>query len=285
MKFHYGDQLQWSRNLGIEYGAEVGSIDTSPNGGYFRPRLSMAWAANPHTMVRIGVTRQDPGGSTGRWRDGFDNTVFWPYARGQRLHGEIALVQLSHGMTVTAAGFSDRSSGQSLFAVHPSGERKLLVLDGFRISTGGVRVEFNRDFESFSAGAAYTDATGIGLGGGRIWTFNDLVSLLRRERFRMLTTRFNANVRRTQTEFTAVYRWVSGVAGLPIDPYQTFTESNEPTLSIMVAQVLPALRPFGGSVQAILDARNIFEPSLLDGRRFQLAQAPRLVKGGVNIRF
>jgi hypothetical protein len=53
----------------------------------------------------------------------------------------------------------------------------------------------------------------------------------------------------------------------------------------MVAQGLPALPPFGGSVQAILDARNIFEPSLLDGRRFQLAQAPRLVKGGVNIRF
>ena len=57
------------------------------------------------------------------------------------------------------------------------------------------------------------------------------------------------------------------------------------TLSVMVAQEVPALRPFGGRVQAIVDARNIFEPSLNNRSHYQLAQAPRLVKGGVNIRF
>jgi hypothetical protein len=68
-----------------------------------------------------------------------------------------------------------------------------------------------------------------------------------------------------------------------IDPYQTNAEYLDPTLSITVAQTLPTWGTFPGKVQAILDARNLFDPSPNHG--IHISNSPRFVKGGINIRF
>ncbi|MBI4473361.1 MAG: hypothetical protein HY646_11885, partial [Acidobacteria bacterium] len=66
--------------------------------------------------------------------------------------------------------------------------------------------------------------------------------------------------------------------------YQRQFEYNDPTLRLSNAQNLPTRRIFPGKVQAILDARNLFEHSF-GPQNIQIAQYPRLLKGGINIKF
>ena len=107
---------------------------------------------------------------------------------------------------------------------------------------------------------------------------------LTQRRFQSVAARFKADVDATQTEITAVYRWTSAFSVSRLDPYQRMMEYNDPTLSVSIAQNLPTWRMFPGKVQAILDARNLLDQSF-GGPRTQVGQYPRLLKGGINIKF
>jgi hypothetical protein len=100
----------------------------------------------------------------------------------------------------------------------------------------------------------------------------------------MVTARFESEFELTQTTVTAVYRWISGFSLAPLDPYQRFAEYNDPTLSITVSQELPAPKRIPARFRAIVDARNLFEPSF-GSRRTVFAGHPRLLKGGIHIQF
>jgi hypothetical protein len=105
-----------------------------------------------------------------------------------------------------------------------------------------------------------------------------------RRRFQVVSARFKADVDTTQTEITAIYRWTNAFAVSRLDPYQRLMEYNDPTLSVSIAQNLPNWRMLPGKIQAIIDARNVLDQSF-GPQRTQLSQYPRLVKGGINIRF
>jgi hypothetical protein len=104
------------------------------------------------------------------------------------------------------------------------------------------------------------------------------------KRFHVVTARVKTDFELTNTELTAVYRWVSKYAASAIDPYQQNAEYNDPTLSISITQNLPTFGAIPAKVQAIFDARNIFEQPFGSSKN-QLALSPRFVKGGINIRF
>jgi hypothetical protein len=107
---------------------------------------------------------------------------------------------------------------------------------------------------------------------------------IERRRFQSVAARFKADVDATQTQITAVYRWTSASSASRLDPYQKVMEYNDPTLSLSITQNLPTWRMFPGKVQAILDARNLLDQSF-GAPRTQVGLYPRLVKGGINIKF
>jgi hypothetical protein len=283
VRLQYGDSFKFSRDLAFDYGAQLGSIEAYNRRNYVRPNFAVAWSPTSRTKLRVGLTSQTPAiyDVTGG-KNGLGVGAYEPFAPGRRFHGEVVLAHLSERTTISVAAFGDRSETQNVIAA-ARGERKLVALDGRRMTTNGARVELKHDFRTFSAGVSYTNAMGVGLR-RPARSLEELVNNLSQQRFHMVTTRVHANVPMTSTQLTATYRWMPNVSAVPIDPYQTFSESNEPTLSVVVAQGLPSLRPFGGRVQAVVDARNLLEPSL-NGRRIQLAQSPRLIKGGLNIQF
>src|SRR5437667_6587315 len=69
-----------------------------------------------------------------------------------------------------------------------------------------------------------------------------------------------------------------------LDTHQRLVEYNDPTLSVSIAQNLPTWRMFPGKVQAIVDARNLLD-QCLGSQHTQFGQYPKLLKGGINIRF
>jgi hypothetical protein len=103
--------------------------------------------------------------------------------------------------------------------------------------------------------------------------------------FHVVTARLKTDFELTDTELTAVYRWVSRYAAGPIDPYQQMMEYNDPSLSFSVAQNLPTFGAIPAKVQAIFDARNLLEQPIGGSSKTQLIHSPRFVKGGINIRF
>ena len=157
------------------------------------------------------------------------------------------------------------------------------MLDTRNMPSEGVRVNVNRQFRNFEAGIGYTSVTGVGID-SRTAIVDEMQNQLVRRRFQSVAARFKADVDATQTEITAVYRWTSAFSVSRLDPYQPIMEYNDPTLSLSIAQNLPTGRMFPGKVQAILDARNLLDQSF-GAQRAQAGQYPRLVKGGINIKF
>jgi hypothetical protein len=184
---------------------------------------------------------------------------------------------------VSMALFQDRANYRALFVTAGDGRHGLLIMDGKETPSKGLRMFVNREFKGFETGLGYTMASGPGIS-GMASSSDDLRFQMESRRFHVFTARIKADFDLTNTELTAVYRWVSKYAAAAIDPYQQNVEYNDPTLSISIAQNLPTFGAIPAKVQAIFDARNLLERPVGSSGN-QLALSPRFVKGGINIRF
>jgi hypothetical protein len=286
VQLQYSERFQWSDYLVFDFGGETGRVEAAVNQTYVRPRFGLSWVPESRMTFGAGISAQAPATADDpiRGREYFDRTIQVPPALERYFHSEISAARtFSDNAKMTVTVFRDRSGTQAVF-VSSNKSHGLLLFDTSQIPTDGVRINFNREFDGFSAGIGYTNASGIGLMAERSSIWQPLPSRLTPQRFQVVTARFHTQVDRTNTEFTAVYRWISQFAASQIDAYQTNTEFNEPTLTLTMAQDLPTHGTFPGKVQAILDARNLFGASYQSGH-LQLLQSPRFFKGGFSIRF
>ena len=286
LQVRYGEDFQWSDHLVFNYGAEAGRADATSEHTYLRPRFGISWVPRSRTTLSVAASSQAPAAPDDpiRGKDYFNRMVYVPPALERYSHNEAAFAHVfSDSSEFGAAVFRDLTDNQALFITSPDGSRGLLILDTRGIPSEGFRLHLNRQFRNFEAGIGFTAAGGVGL--AKAASRPDEISKeLVRRRFQVVAARFKADVDTTQTEITAIYRWTSNFSASHIDPYQRLFEYNDPTLSISIAQNLPTSRLFPGKIQAILDARNLFEQSF-GPQRTQFAQYPRLVKGGINIKF
>jgi hypothetical protein len=282
----YGEDFQWSDHFVIHYGSEIGRVDGRFDRNYVRPRLGLSWVPEARTTITVAGTSQAPTAADDpiRGKEYFDRTMYLTPNGERYSHSEVSASHIiSDNTEVAAAVFRDRIFPQALLVTAPDGRRSLLVLDSGRDPSNGVRLYINHRAGGFEAGVGFTAASGLALSDAPD-TVDDLGNKLVRRRFQVVTARIKTDVDVTRTEFVAVYRWMSSFSASQIDPYQNMVEYNDPTLSITIAQNLPTSRLFPGKIQAILDARNVFEHSF-GPQRTQVAQYPRLWKGGINIKF
>jgi hypothetical protein len=286
VRLEYGEDFQWSDSVVFNYGAEVGRVDAISDRNYLRPRFGLSWIPGQRVKLSAEVTSQAPAAADDpiRGKEYFDRTLYVPPALERYAHTEATLSRLlSDNMEIYASAFRDQTDSQAMFVSYADGRQGVLLLDTRRSPSQGVRLHLNRRFRGFEAGLGYTAASGLGIGTPAKGSDQVTEQLVRR-RFHVVTARFKADVDTTWTEITAIYRWMSGFAATHVDPYQRLAEYNDPTLSLTIAQNLPTWRMFPGKVQAILDARNLFEQSFGPSGA-QVAYYPRLVKGGINIKF
>jgi hypothetical protein len=219
-----------------------------------------------------------------RGKEYFDRTALLPPGMERYWHSEAGTSHIiSDNTEVVAAVFRDRIYTQTLLVSTPDGRRSLLILDTSQSPSTGIRVHLNRRMKAFEAGVGYTAATGLAIAAPAD-TMDNVKTVMVPRRFQVVTARLKTDVSVTRTEVVAVYRWMSSFSASDVDPYQNTVEFNDPTLSLTIAQDLPVSGLFRGKVQAILDARNLFDHSF-DPNAVQVAQYPRLLKGGINIKF
>jgi len=286
VQIRYGEELQWSDHLVLNYGAEAGRVGTASAVNYLRPRFGLSWVPQPRTTLTLTASTQAPNTpeDSVRGRDYFDRTLIVPPGLERYSHGELGVTRIiGENVEFTAAAFRDRTDTASLFVSTADGRHSILLLDTSNLPSQGFRVNVNRKFRSFEAGVGYTAVNGVGIEGSAA-SFDDMKEQLYRRKFHSVAGRFKAEIAPTQTEITAVYRWTSGDSASRLDPYQRLMEYNDPTLSLTIAQNLPTWRMLPGRFQAILDARNLLDQAF-GSSRTQIGQYPRLVKGGINIKF
>jgi len=286
VQVRYGEDFQWTDHLVFNYGAEAGRVGTLTGVTYLRPRVGVSWVPQRRTTITVAASSQAPATADDpvRGKEYFDRTLFVPPDLERYSHSETGVTHiLSDGLEVSAAMFRDRTDTEALFVSTADGRHGILVLDTSNIPSQGVRLNLNRQFRNFEAGLGYTSVNGVGIDSHAV-SFDEMTNQLVRRRFQTVAARFKADVDATQTEITAIYRWTSAFSASRLDPYQRSMEYNDPTLSLSIAQNLPTWRMFPGKVQAILDARNLLDQSF-GASRTQVGQYPRLVKGGINIKF
>ena len=282
----YGEDFQWTDHFVLNYGAQVGRVGIVAGATYLRPRFGISWVPQRRTTITVAASSQAPatGDDPVRGKEYYDRAILVPPALERYQHGEAGITHVfSDGFELTAAAFRDRTDTEALFVSTPDGQRGILMLDTRNMPSEGVRVNVNRHFRNFEVGMGYTSVTGVGID-RQVTSLDDMQNQLERRRFQSVAARFKADVDATQTEITVVYRWTSAFSASHLDPYQQVMEYNDPTLSLSIAQNLPTWRMFPGKVQAILDARNLLDQSF-GAPRAQAGQYPRLVKGGINIKF
>jgi hypothetical protein len=286
LQIRYGEDYQWSDHFVLNFGAEAGRAGTTAPVSYLRPRVGISWVPQSRTTLTLSTTSQGPVAPNDpiHGKDYFDRTMIVPPALERYSHSETGLTRvLDENTEVTAALFRDKADTQALFVSTPDGSHGILFLDTSNMPSQGFRLTANRRFRAFEAGVSYTGVNGVGISDHAV-TLDDMKAQLIHRNFHSLAMRFKAELPATQTEITAVYRWNSAVPASQLDPYQRFTEYNDPTLSLSIAQNLPGFRMLPGRFQAILDARNLLDQTF-GAQHTQIGQYPRLVKGGINIRF
>jgi hypothetical protein len=285
LRLDYKEKLESFDHIVLEYGAQAGRADQVTTHTYLRPSFGISYIPDARTVIGFSASSQAPsqGDDPIRGKNYFEQ-VYVPPALEKYRHAEVGASRFIADETkLSVAAFDDRIDNQALLVSAPGSRSGLLIYDGRNMPSQGVRVHLNRNFRGVDAGLGYTVVSGIGIA-SEATSFDDVRNKLTRRNFHVVTARIKTDVDATKTELTAVYRWTSDFMAAPLDPYQPHLEYNDPTLSITVAQNLPTFRPFPGRIQAILDARNLLEPTF-GPRRVDLTPAPRFMKGGINIKF
>jgi hypothetical protein len=281
----YTDKFHLSDAFVLEQGAQFGHAEGRASNNYIRPRGSLSWIPNDSTVFNVAASTQAPtlGDDPVRAREYFEQVTL-PPSYEHYLHTEVGATRfLDDATKVSLALFQDRANYRALFVTADDGRHGLLIVDGKQTPSQGVRMFVNREFKGFETGFGYTMATGPGVP-EMASSLDDLRHQMESRRFHVFTARIKTDFDLTNTELTAVYRWVSKYAAAAIDPYQQNVEYSDPTLSISIAQNLPTFGAIPAKVQAIFDARNLLERQVGSSGN-QLSLSPRFVKGGINIRF
>jgi hypothetical protein len=106
--------------------------------------------------------------------------------------------------------------------------------------------------------------------------------------FQVVSAKLDANLLRTGTKISTVYRLAPSRAIFAIDPFQGQLTNYDPNLNILITQELPMLGFLPGQWAAIIDLRNLLDQqtSISDDRQELIASRfHRLVRVGVSLRF
>jgi hypothetical protein len=102
--------------------------------------------------------------------------------------------------------------------------------------------------------------------------------------------KLNGYVPRYKTKWIASYRWTSGQALTPVDMFNASAGQTDPFLNIFVRQALPHFRGMPGTMEALIDVRNLLAQGYVpvvgpDGNTVYLVQSARSVRGGLAFTF
>lgn len=320
IRFSYSETRQLLPDLTLTAGLEVDHLDAVQTASTIRPQMELKYRQSQDTTFALRYASQTPAGEitlleqVGRL-NAFPRITLRNFSpQLESLHHVELSVQKNFGggpsrlevatyvdriENAAVLGFGDIEalgfSGGS-FLPNPAGKGNMLNAGDFR--TSGFRAAYERQLsENFRALVSYAlggallagnpGETGTGLDRQ---VSRDVRSLLRVRRTHVVTGRWMARIRASQTRITTSYQWTSQPVVSQVDPYGQAKAQSEPYLNLSIRHPLPQFSFLPGRVEAIADFRNLlaqgYVPVLQQGEQVLfLVPSYRSFRGGFSLLF
>lgn len=310
-----GERISHHNTLGIgnraklKYGAEVVSAQLGPSTTSLRPSvgldvlISRSLEANFMVVSGTPTNALSTAMAPGSPMDSLNSFPVLMVRNGKPVldggwHEEIGVrYHVAKNSTLEAAAFHDHSSDTPIFGRGGSFSSDYLqdpfssafVYDAGATDSAGARIAFRQKIgDSFDIAAVYALASALAQGQEDIASAGMLRdSLLVRYRH-SVGVHFSGKTRRTGTQFSVGYKWLSGQALTRQDAYGEALYDLDPYLSLSVRQQLPGTI---GSCHwmAMADFRNLlaqgYVPVMSQDGQMVLMSASRSFRGGISFQF
>jgi hypothetical protein len=286
---------------GIQYGQRVSA---------FRPFFSASAYILPEMVVRYQYATSQP--ST-RFSKGFDTapadlSESGPHAtlengrlRLERAkHQELSVSRKFGGNNVHLAVYRDDVRDAALRGMGALDEASANLLpeiysqtfsyNGGSLTSTGVRVVYERElWNNVTATATYATGDVLVADLSRI-AIPSALPTFNSEQRHIFAAKFAGEVPGTKTRWITSYKWTSGDALTPVDMFDSSPGQTDPYLSVFVRQPIPTGDVLPGTVEALVDFRNLLAEGYLpmvgpDGQVLYLVQSPRSLRGGLAFSF
>ncbi len=299
--------LDIGRHATLRYSGEIISAQLGHSTQTIRPgaelvvRISDNWLANVMVISGGAASPLISGAAPASAITALDSFPVLMLSKGRPVleggwHEEIgAQHKLSPHATVEAAAFHDRSSNTAVFGRGNVSSPDYLqdyftnafVYDAGPSDSWGVRVAYQQRI-SESAEVAIIYVYAGALAPEDLASIGQLRDALHLRYRHSLAGRISGKVRRTGTQLSASYKWMSGTAVTPLDAVGEALYDMDPYLTLSVRQPLPG-GLWGCRWEALADFRNLFGQGMVpmttrDGQVVLMA-ATRSVRGGFSFQF
>ena len=311
LAFSYSNGFSIGDLLDFRLGAEVEAIQFLGRANALRPYGSVDVHLTPSTVLEYKYATSEPSTRTARGFEGapveLNDTAprmsmsnYDPLLENAH-HHEVSLSQrFGDTNLVQVAYFNDRIKDPALLGVGeidsdngyflPDVYSGTFSFNGGELEAQGVRFVYERKItDSLTATLDY------GYGGaleleqpGADWSL--VQDNLRHAWRHSAALKLNGTVRRSQTAWTASYRWTSGQALTSVDLFNASPGQTDSFFNVFIRQPIPRWRFVPGHVEALIDLRNLLAQGYVpvvgpDGNTVYLVQSARSVRGGVSFTF
>jgi hypothetical protein len=304
------NRTQVAESIELTYGTDLQAIQFAGRENAFRPFANVDWHLTPGTVLEYRYATSVP---NMRNLKGYDTApadfseadprVTMVEGRGtveDASHQELSISQHIGKNSIQVAAFTDRVSNAELTGVGTVDEQPGSVLpdllggtfsyNGGAFSSNGMRIVFERKLpHDVTATLDYAFGGVLDLNGQNI-DWNEVRGLLEEHNSQALTAKLTGSLPGAHTKWIASYRWMNGAALTPVDMFNVSPGQADPYLNIFVRQPLPHSRLIPGSMEAVVDIRNLLAEGYIpvmtaDRSTVYLVQSARSIRGGLSFTF
>ncbi|HEX3375512.1 MAG TPA: carboxypeptidase-like regulatory domain-containing protein [Candidatus Acidoferrales bacterium] len=307
MRIDHTEQIELSDRLLLKAGAEylrAGIISATSS---LRPHAQLNAAVSTNLTLSLIVAANPPSeqwGRTGTLESAIDELNSLPpvlFHDGKPVleagwHQELsAKRQVGKQSTIEVAAFHDSSRDQAIFGTGATVSPEFVqdefssafLYDGGNSSSWGTRAAFRRKISNdWEVATIYSWAGALSPGNGSNLSPSNMRNAFTTSNHHSVAGRITGKIPRSGTQFSASYKWVSGVELSRMDQFGEAAYQMDPNLHVSIRQQLPGLN---GRWEALADFSNLLAQGYVgvssQDPRMILAPILRSFRGGVSFQF
>ncbi len=304
------DTIVLAEFVEVNLGGELQAVQYRGRASAVRPFGGLSVHLSPDTVARYRYATSQP---TTRLAKGFDTAPADLSESGPRLslagdaplleraqHHEVSISRRLGSTSVQLAAYSDSIANPALTGI---GEMNVLeggvlpdvysgtfAYTGAGLRTNGLRAVVERNFSQRVVGTvAYAYGGVLDLRGENV-PWEQVRELMRTARRHAVTGKLSGSLPGAKTRWITSYKWVSGSALTPVDPFDVSPGQADPYLNIFIRQPIPYSGSMPGQMEVLVDVRNLLAQGYVpvvgqDGETVYLVQSARSIRGGVSFTF
>jgi len=307
MRIDQTEQLLLGDRFLLRAGAEYLRAGIVSSVSSLRPHAELSASLAPGWMAKAIVAANPPSeqwGRTGALESAIEELDSLPpvlFHNGNPVleggwHQELSVKRKMGGQsTFEVAAFHDSTRDQAVFGSGASASPEFVqdafspafLYDGGNSSSWGTRVGYRQKLsDDLEVAAIYAWAGVLSPGSELKTTSSDLRDSFMTSTHHSVAARISGKIPRSDTQFSASYKWVSGTALSRMDRFGEAAYQMDPYLHLSIRQPLPG---FSGRWEALADFSNLLAEGYVtvngQDSRITLVPVLRSFRGGVSFQF